>query len=180
MSRARSYLLGLAGVLLLAAGAAGLHPPHPERPTAVPLTARSASTSPEVGAPSREPLAGIVPKVLEERWYAGVIWHAEMARQWYAAAERAARARIQRETPSRGYSGTVTGDCQTMKPAGFPDYIIIRESGGNPMAWNPSGAFGCAQLMPMHSTGDYQADWARLWNNGAGACNWDPPNYCAG
>jgi hypothetical protein len=41
------------------------------------------------------------------------------------------------------------GDC-----TGFaiPDYIIQRESGGNPSAYNPSGAYGCAQTLLSHYT----------------------------
>ena len=32
----------------------------------------------------------------------------------------------------------------------IPDYIIQRESGGNPNAYNPSGAYGCAQTLLSH------------------------------
>jgi len=61
-----------------------------------------------------------------------------------AAREAAARA-VPRGTRS---GGSGVGDC-----TGFPlpDYIIERESGGNPWAVNPSsGAYGCAQVMPFH------------------------------
>jgi len=38
----------------------------------------------------------------------------------------------------------------------IPDYIIERESGGNPNARNPSGAYGCAQTLLSHyRTGDH-------------------------
>jgi hypothetical protein len=77
----------------------------------------------------------------------------------------------------------VSGSCARMKPPGFPDYIIERESQGNPNIYNSegSGAYGCVQLMPMNrKTGDYATDWANLWDNGRGACHWDPPNYCGG
>jgi hypothetical protein len=30
----------------------------------------------------------------------------------------------------------------------IPAYIVTRESGGNPTAMNPSGAYGCFQIMP--------------------------------
>lgn len=32
----------------------------------------------------------------------------------------------------------------------IPDYIIMRESGGDPWAENPSGAYGCAQTLRSH------------------------------
>lgn len=66
----------------------------------------------------------------------------------------------------------------------IPGYIIQRESGGNPNARNPSGAFGCYQLMPMHfQSGGKCADLStsqsgqdqcasRLWNGGRGSSNW--------
>jgi hypothetical protein len=76
----------------------------------------------------------------------------EAARQ--AAAEEAARQQKLAQThntpalinqPSQG--GTTVGEC-----TGFviPDYIIQRESGGNPSAMNPSGAYGCAQTLLGH------------------------------
>lgn len=43
--------------------------------------------------------------------------------------------------PSVGSAGGCTGFA-------IPSYIIQRESGGNPTAMNPSGAYGCAQIMP--------------------------------
>lgn len=113
----------------------------------------------------------------EDAWYAGIA-------QRDAQRAAAARAAVQRPHSTfhavSSSGGAVTGSCEAMKPAGFPDYIIQRESRGNPNARNPSGAYGCVQLMPGYLTGNYGADWAKLWNNGAGACNWNPPNYCAG
>lgn len=68
------------------------------------------------------------------------------------AAAEAERLRAARSTPNvpvaRPGTREGVGDC-----TGFaiPDYIIQRESGGNPWAVNPSsGAFGCAQVMPFH------------------------------
>lgn len=117
---------------------------------------------------------------------ATVIWNTTL---WYGAAVRAdqerarvaaaaaARARVRTATATVGV--TVTGDCAAMKPAGFPDAIIQRESGGNPTARNASGAYGCAQIMPQHyrpggacAGMDYAACWSRLWAGGAGASNW--------
>lgn len=94
----------------------------------------------------------------EAAWYAEV--KASMEREWYAgvqraldeeAARQAAAAAAQRSTVSTGTSyssgGTTVGAC-----TGFaiPDYIIQRESGGNPSAMNPSGAYGCAQTLLSH------------------------------
>jgi hypothetical protein len=83
-------------------------------------------------------------------------WAAEQERQIGAylaslEAERLeAEARARRAVPAapRSVGGTV-GDC-----TGFaiPDYIIQRESGGNPSAYNPSGAYGCAQTLLSHYT----------------------------
>jgi hypothetical protein len=65
----------------------------------------------------------------------------------------------------------------------IPDYIVTRESGGDPYALNPSGAWGCFQIMPewwngacsgfdkMTVAGQKQCA-AILWNGGAGASNW--------
>lgn len=69
-----------------------------------------------------------------------------MAAEQKAEAERQATA--QRTTPTSNYHpGTTTGEC-----TGFaiPDYIIQRESGGNSSAYNPSGAYGCAQTLLSH------------------------------
>ena len=51
-------------------------------------------------------------------------------------------------TPQRSTAGGGVGAC-----TGFaiPDYIIRRESGGDPNAVNPSsGAIGCSQTLPSH------------------------------
>jgi hypothetical protein len=58
-----------------------------------------------------------------------------------------------------------------MKPAGFPDYIIWRESRGDPNAYNASsGAMGCAQILRSHfnpgGTCDglgYADCWAKMY-----------------
>jgi hypothetical protein len=51
-------------------------------------------------------------------------------------------------TPSAAPSGG-GGDCYSGSPV--PDWIINRESGGNPNAVNPSsGAYGCYQELPGH------------------------------
>lgn len=80
----------------------------------------------------------------------------QLAADAYQAAVDAALAaqaalRTSRSVNSGYHPGTTVGEC-----TGFviPDYIIMRESGGNPSAYNPSGAYGCAQTLLSHySTG---------------------------
>jgi hypothetical protein len=69
---------------------------------------------------------------------------AEQARQ---AAEAEAQRKYQGSQRAPALNNTTVGDC-----TGFaiPDYIIQRESGGNPSAMNPSGAYGCAQTLLSH------------------------------
>lgn len=65
-------------------------------------------------------------------------------------------------------------------PAGFPGYIIQRESGGDPGAVNSSsGACGRAQILPSHfgpgggcAGQSYSQCWATLWAGGSGSSNW--------
>lgn len=111
------------------------------------------------------------------------VWRSEQVRlETEAAQARARAAEAAARARSRATSSpAVTGTCAAMKPPGFPDWIIQRESRGNPNALNPSGAFGCAQLMPSSGgSGSYAERWARLWADGRGICHWTPPNYCAG
>jgi hypothetical protein len=72
-------------------------------------------------------------------WERGV----EIAR---VTATRAVKAPVHVKAPG----GSTVGQC-----SGFaiPDYIIQRESGGNPSAYNPSGAYGCAQTLLTHYSG---------------------------
>jgi len=58
------------------------------------------------------------------------------------AARRAARPV---PVPSARPTGTGSGSCYD---GPIPAYIVTRESGGNPTAMNPSGAYGCFQIMP--------------------------------
>lgn len=71
---------------------------------------------------------------------------ARVAQEAADAAAAAQRATQARQTAPVAVGGTV-GEC-----TGFviPDYIIQRESGGNPSAYNPSGAYGCAQTLLGH------------------------------
>lgn len=113
-----------------------------------------------------------------DRW-----WDVAMA-EWDA--EQARLATVQSSSSSGGsnYSYVGEGDCYAND---IPDYIISRESGGNPNAQNPSSsAWGCAQWLEStwNSTcGDLGAHGSapvsaqnecanRLWDGGAGASHW--------
>lgn len=63
----------------------------------------------------------------------------------------------------------------------IPTYIVMCESGGDWNAYNPSGASGPYQLMPMHFNGELamnqsraaqHAKAAELWNGGRGRSHW--------
>lgn len=116
---------------------------------------------------------------VDRRTYLVAALEAERRRQLEAAAAAARVAEQQRRAATA--RPAITGTCAAMKPPGFPDWIIQRESGGDPNALNPSGAYGCAQLMPgTGGSGTYAERWARTWAGGAGACHWQAPNYCSG
>lgn len=80
---------------------------------------------------------------------------AELARIAAEEAQRAAEAAqkaSQRASGPGGPDGSGPGGVTVGECTGFaiPDYIIMRESGGNPSAYNPSGAYGCAQTLLSH------------------------------
>ena len=52
---------------------------------------------------------------------------------------------VPQPVPQQRSSGGGGGDCYA---GPIPAYIVTRESGGNPTAMNPSGAYGCFQIMP--------------------------------
>lgn len=62
-----------------------------------------------------------------------------------AAAEQRSRESYTPPSSSGSGGGSGVGAC-----TGFnvPDHVIARESGGDPTAANPSGAYGCTQIMP--------------------------------
>lgn len=103
---------------------------------------------------------------------------ARVAAEAEAQRQRDAIRPAQPAVPSGVFSGS--GSCYG---GPIPDYIVDRESGGNPMAQNPSGAFGCYQIMPEWWSGacsgldKYSIDGQKqcasiIWNGGAGAGNW--------
>jgi hypothetical protein len=104
---------------------------------------------------------------------------AEAEAQAYQASRAVQEARPQQQVaavPDVGGGGSCYG-------GPIPDYIVDRESGGNPNALNPSGAFGCFQIMPEWWSGScsgfdkYSIEGqkqcaALIWDGGAGSGNW--------
>lgn len=142
MSRFRivivALLLALVSLGCAQAIAEPERPPHRERPVA-----DASARLPLAAVGGEHPAAQVefVKGVNDAAWYEGV-----------EAAETTARLEAARQAASQPVARPGTrdgvGDC-----TGFaiPDYIIERESGGNPYAVNPSsGAFGCAQVMGFH------------------------------
>jgi hypothetical protein len=108
----------------------------------------------------------------------------EFGRDWAAFVETMTPKPTTNRLPSRSSPSTsLSGDCYASE---LPDYIVDRESGGNPNAYNPSGAWGCAQFMPgtwngtcsdlgAHGTASVEAQNEcanRLWDGGAGSSHW--------
>lgn len=118
------------------------HPPHAGRPAAA-LAASVDWRTIQSGE------ATAVADWLEK------IGDAEALQAYLGALERAHRAVVRQQQqaprPAPQPVGGTVGDC-----TGFavPDYIIQRESGGNPSAYNASsGAYGCAQTLLSHYSG---------------------------
>lgn len=145
----------------------------------------------KVGVGTQNPSPPVnVPAAEAAAWAPIIAWvnarHDADVAAWVAGVRAGEAARIAAEVavrPAAALSapvGTITGSCAAMAPAGFPAYIIQRESGGNPEAVNPSsGAYGCAQIIPGHFAPGgacyglgYAACWSLLWAGGAGASNW--------
>ena len=113
--------------------------------------------------------------------YANAVQRANVETYVNAVAAADAAAQSQWRTPASS-SGSVSGG-GSCYGGPIPDYIVTRESGGNPAALNPSGAWGCYQIMPEWWSGacsgfdrytiDGQKQCAAiLWNGGAGSGNW--------
>lgn len=92
-------------------------------------------------------VAAYLEGVARAEWIAGVQRAEEEARQAAAAEAARVQAASQARSSQQYHPGSTVGEC-----TGFaiPDYIIMRESGGNPSAYNPSGAYGCAQTLLSH------------------------------
>lgn len=119
--------------------------------------------------------------------YLAAVAQAEQERAAEAAAQQAAQEAATQETARPSEAAVTT--TPTVSGGGscyggpIPDYIVTRESGGDPTAMNPSGAWGCYQIMPEWWSGacaaydrytidGQKACAAILWNGGAGASNW--------
>ena len=110
-------------------------------------------------------------------------WWDEAMAAWNAAQAAAAAQSSSSSAGGGNVSYVGSGDCYA---SDLPDYIVSRESGGNPNAYNPSGAWGCAQFMPgtwagscsdlgAHGSASVEAQNEcanRLWNGGAGSSHW--------
>jgi hypothetical protein len=109
---------------------------------------------------------------------------AAAAKQQAAAAQAAAAQQAAAATPAvaGAPAGFTPGECGGSLPTCC---IMMRESGGNPTVYNPSGASGKWQFMPgtWAGYGGYGSaaqapEWvqdaraAQIWAGGAGASNW--------
>lgn len=147
MSRSRVLLVAL--LLAVVSIGCARAVAEPERPPHVaPPVAEVTGVALPLAAVGGDSPAGVVAQV--GAWVEGVergAWFDGVAAAEEAARMAAARQAANQHVASPG-TGEGVGDC-----TGFaiPDAIIQRESGGNPYAVNSSsGAFGCAQVMPMH------------------------------
>ena len=79
-------------------------------------------------------------------WNRTAVWNYVAGAIYAEALERARSAPVptRRLAPASSGGGGVSGACGGSR---F-DYVIDEESGGNPNARNPSGAWGCYQIMP--------------------------------
>jgi hypothetical protein len=71
-----------------------------------------------------------------------------VASQAEDARNAAARVTPRASAPSVSTPAPVSGGGGSCFDGPIPAYIVQRESGGNPSAMNPSGAYGCFQIMP--------------------------------
>jgi Transglycosylase SLT domain len=86
-------------------------------------------------------------KAEEDRKVAEYLAAVEAQRQQEERARQASATSHQGSYNAPAPNGITVGDCTGFS---IPSYIIQRESGGNPNAMNPSGAYGCAQTLLSH------------------------------
>jgi hypothetical protein len=106
-----------------------------------------------------------------------------------AQARAQAQAPSSSSAPTPSYSGT--GGCAAGGGSldGAPAYVVQRESGGNYCAKNP-GSSACGAYQILDSTWNGFGGYASACDappavqdekaRSMAACNWNPPNYCAG
>jgi hypothetical protein len=190
----RSAFAVLAVVLtLIFAVASAAADPHAERPTA---------GAPEVttAAPADDASLGLLrAQAYVEQVNTDAFWSwASTVDAWLATLYVAPEPVVVTAPPAAAATGSPStasapsggGGCASGGGAldGAPAYVIERESGGDYCAANPSGACGAYQIMGQtwNGYGGYasacdappavQDEKARSM----AACNWQPPNYCAG
>lgn len=147
--RVRQYLAAVAVVgLVVACTDARADAPSPHTPTAAEVK-HEADEAALAARADRVWSFTVAANANAERWLAEVTeWNAAVAaHEAELAAQREAAARAPRPRPAapigRG-GGSVSGACG----GSTRDDVIADESGGNPNARNPSGAWGCYQIMP--------------------------------
>ena len=117
---------------------------HAERPNGG-RAANVANDEHDVDIDSAYALEWIARDYYEQQWIEGVQRYEREVAEYVAGVQRAQAAARRYPTGNRGGVGECTGFA-------IPDYIIQRESGGQPFVWNTqgSGAFGCAQTLITH------------------------------
>jgi hypothetical protein len=173
--RTRTVLVSLAVLVTTIAAVLDLGVATRSAATRRPTTRTTIGSWPSAvtGAAPAEVAAAVAQAEAEARtaWYAGV----EAARA--AELEAAARARTTAPVEVPATVGECTGFA-------IPDWIIWRESRGNASAYNPSGAYGCAQTLLSHyadgrtcgGLDPYSIDGQRecVWRLSAGGTNLQP------
>jgi Transglycosylase SLT domain len=133
-----------------------LHEAPSEQASISSRTERASSVSPAGPAPAfilfeeafaiEEERVAVEFRVQSEAAYAKLV-DEELGRQAYAEAIQQELARRPKAAAPTYHPGATDGECSGFS---IPYYIIQRESGGNPSAYNPSGAYGCAQTLLSH------------------------------
>lgn len=144
------------------------------------VAAEEATDLPESAPFSMEALNTELGKAIE--YVAAVERHAEIQRQAAEAARRAERARRARTVRSAAASASTPagGRCGGDLP---PCWVMMRESRGDPNAYNPTGCsgrgcYGKWQCDPRTCDGtgteaEQDAEARRVWDNGRGCSHWN-------